>query len=248
LPNRIYRIFQYGNPSVGDEFLLDRENTHLVTKVYRLSAGDSFILLNGNGLISSAKLVGVKSKLVNALIFEKEEKKPSSPYLTLLQSLPKGEKSKWIVQKAVEWGVYRILFFEGRYSVARAKAQDKDSQIEKWRHVATEALRQSGNPFLPQMINVLPFHHAVELSQQSDICLMFDEKGEKYLMAQEFIQKKPTSITVGIGPEGGWSDEERDYLFQHHFIGVRVGPYILRTETASIGALAILRSFYPPKG
>lgn len=235
------RFFEEELCELGEEVALSAANARVARSVLRLSRGDRVHLLNGRGGIAKAELLDVGKSRVTAAIFEKKEASPAWPEITLLQGLPKGEKSNWVIQKGVELGVSRILFFES----ARTIGKKGSNQVSRWKRVAVEALRQSGNPYLPIIEGPLPLKEILEKVGKSKQRICLDESEKMRRLRDCVGAQTPPSFCVAVGPEGGWSEEDREGLRIKGFQTVQVAPFTLRTETAAISVLAALRAWFP---
>lgn len=234
----ICRLFEENETKVGEKFPLTPLNARIVRNILRLSKGDRVYLLNGRGGVTTAELLEIGKTRAAVAILERKEVSPPWPGITLLQGLPKGEKSSWIVQKGVELGVHQIVFFES----ARTIGKKSPGQPGRWRRVAIEALRQSGNVHLPDIVGPLPLSEALQkFSAQRSIFLDESERNQRF--RDLFGSEIPPTVCLAVGPEGGWSDEDREQLRNQGFQPVRLGPFILRTETAAVAALAAVRAW-----
>ena len=213
---------------------LTAENARIARKVLRLRGGARIFLLNGRGEIATCELARAGTEPATVTVLDRRKVSPPLPAITLLQGLPKGDKGAFIVQKAIELGVARIVFFEGEHAVARKAGKEKTG---RWERVAVEALRQSGNLHLPEISGPLPVADAVR-STGPGPRVFFDETETKRRL-RDIVPPVPTSsITVAVGPEGGWSEEDRRILRSAGFESAWLAPFILRTETAAVSALA----------
>jgi 16S rRNA (uracil1498-N3)-methyltransferase len=203
-----------------------------------MQKGDSLVLLNGHGAVAQAELLEVGNKRVAALIRTVEESQPLKPSITLLQALPKGEKAAWVIQKGVELGVSKFLFFESTHSIAKSR----NGHCHRWAKVAIEALRQSGNPFVPEIRDPVSMDEVLLESNRADLKVVLDEAETSRSLPGCFREGTPGSVVLAIGPEGGWSTEERLQLRTAGFLSATLGRYVLRTETAAIAAVAIARA------
>ncbi len=219
--------------------MLRDENRRIAISVLRLSEGAQIELFDAKGQIASATIQVASKKEIRVEIVSLRRADFPSPSLTLIQGLPKGEKSSEVVQKGVECGISKIVFVEGEHAVARKGKGQK----ERWNRVAIEAMRQSGNPILPVIEGPFPLKEVLDHSSE-EVRLLLDEKEEKSSI-RNHLEKKATSIAIAVGPEGGWSDADRVLFRAAKFSPISVGPYTLRTETAAVFAMALSRAFYP---
>jgi len=235
---RTHRLFQEDLGNVGERLPLTAENVRIARSVLRLRNGDRVQLMNGKGGLSVAELLEAGRQRGTVLILDQTVASAVWPSLTLLQGLPKGDKSSWIVQKVVECGVERILFVDTEHTVPK-----RPEGAKRWTRIAVEALRQSGNPFLPEIVGPLPLSEGIA-KIKSELLLMLDETEKSRRMRDFAGEKIPSSIALAVGPEGGWSSGDREILRQAGFRSAQLGPYVLRTETAALAAVAAARAIW----
>jgi 16S rRNA (uracil1498-N3)-methyltransferase len=160
--------------------------------------------------------------------------------IVLLQALARGEKMDWIVQKATELGVAAIVPVDSERSEVRLDAARADRRVAHWRSVAASACEQSGRARLPSLVAPVLLTQAGAACVPGGLRLMLDPD------AAQAIRTLPDTgeqdIAIAIGPEGGWSPRDLRGLAAVGFAGVRLGPRILRTETAGLAAIAALQS------
>lgn len=159
--------------------------------------------------------------------------------VTLYQALPKGDKMDWIVQKAVELGVARVVPVMTARCVSRPEEKALAKKVERWRKIAVEAAKQSGRGILPQVGDAMPFRLAVEEAEAAGgVNLLFYEGGGARISA--LVDESVRTLSLFIGPEGGFEASEVELAAAHGIRAATLGPRILRTETAPIAALAAI--------
>ncbi len=222
------RLFQEDAPT------LSPENARIARDVLRLRVGDEVQLLDGKGKVQIARVDSLTRKDVAVTVLSQRQEPKPSPELVLLQGLPKGDKAAEIVQRAVEWGCAKIVFLASDHAVPK-----KIAAPERWGRVAIEAMRQSGNPYLIEIEGPVSLDAALRLAQ-AEVKLLFDELDGETLTPR----KNVATVCAAVGPEGGWSQAEREAFVSGGFRRIHVGPYVLRTETAAVGAMAVCRALY----
>ena len=169
----------------------------------------------------------------------------TSPDIILIQCLPKGKKLETIVRQAVEAGTAHIIPVESAFSIARISDDRNDKKTARLNKIAEEAAQQSGNSGVPEI------HEAVKMSQLPAFLEQAGINGIKLFFHQERLEKGSlhgylnsgsSSICILIGPEGGLSAAETDFLLASGFYPVYLGENILRTETAAIYALGAVKT------
>lgn len=162
--------------------------------------------------------------------------------LYLFQGLPKGDKMDWIVQKAVELGVYSVIPFEAKRSVVRLDAKKAAKKQSRWQAIAKGAAEQSGRGRIPEISCPVSFAGALEMAKDMDIVLIpyeLEEGMDRTAGAVESI-RPGQSVGIFIGPEGGFEESEVELAGRAGAVPVSLGRRILRTETAGLAVLSIL--------
>ena len=226
------RLYQNTVFKVGDKISLEKNNEHHLLKVLRFPVGNTITLFNGDGFDYQAIVVSTKKTYIVEFLSQQKNESESSLDLTLAQGIAKGEKMDFLIQKAVELGVSRIIPMQTEHCVVRLKAEKVAKRINHWQKIANHACGQSGRSVivdisLPQTLTELlnkPNHNGFVL----------------YHRATENLQnmEKPSKATILIGPEGGLSDAEIKQATNAGFQPLLLGKRILRTETASLVAIA----------
>lgn len=222
-------------PAIGCAVALSRQESDHILKVLRMETGDSVQLIAAEHLfraeIDAADAGGVRVRVVEEL----PSPEPSVK-ITLVQGLPKADKLEWIIQKATELGVYRILPVEMARSVARITAKD-DQKRERLGRIALEAAKQAGRAHVPEVLPAVRFADALQ-ALRGTVYVAWEE--ETVLRLSKAVQAdRPEEITLVIGPEGGITPDEIEKLQAHGAKAVTLGRRILRTETAGMCALAV---------
>lgn len=212
--------------------------THLV-RVLRARDGDAFILFNGDGREFAATIAQVRGARVSAAVGGAQVVDRESPLaVTLLQCVPRGDRMDLVVQKATELGVARIVPILSQRSVVRLDGAQARSKAEHWRGVAVSACEQCGRNRLPAIEVPRPLLQVLgELGPQGTR-LLLDPEADSPTVLPEIR----AAVEVAVGPEGGFTPEELEAFAVCRFSGLRLGPRILRTETAAIAALAWLQA------
>ncbi len=210
----------------------------------RVTTGETLWFSNGQGTRYYAEITEVSKQAVSGHILEKIQEPPRcAPRLILGQSLLKGEKMDWIIQKATELGVDEFLPIESRHSVVQLKTDRVDHQLARWQRIALEAAQQSEQWHLPkiaqpQALSELLANHTTDI-----MILMLAERREgKSLQTVGLPQGTDASVLVLVGPEGGWSQKEIGTAKQAGVETITLGQHILRSETAAIATIGILQS------
>lgn len=238
---RVPRIFQDQALSSGAVIALDDNGANHIARVLRLKIGAPLIVFNGEGGEYEAVLHTVGKRSVEVTLGEYRSPQTESPLsITLAQGISKGERMDHAIQKAVELGVRRVVPLITEHCAVNLSGERQDKRVRHWQAVAVSACEQSGRNTLPQIAEPLRLEQWLLQAQQATR-LVLDPR------AEGGIKTLPTAaqeVVLLIGPEGGLSDREVDAALAHGYQGVRMGPRILRTETAAVAAVAVIQSLW----
>ncbi len=210
----------------------------------RITVGEIVLFGDGAGHRYRTEITDVSKQAITGRILDTVQESPRhTPRMILGQSLLKGEKMDWVIQKATELGVNELVPVESRHSVVQIKADRIDSQIARWHRIALEAAQQSEQWHLPTIAPPQSLATLLRKCATGTVPLMLAERLEgKNLRTVELPQNATGSVLILIGPEGGWSKEEIRMAEQAGIEQVTLGPHILRAETAAIATISILQS------
>jgi 16S rRNA (uracil1498-N3)-methyltransferase len=210
----------------------------------RISIGDTLRMNDGQGTQYRTEITDVSKHTVTGHILEAIPEPPRhTPRLILGQSLLKGEKMDWVIQKATELGVDELVPIESRHSVVHLKADRVSHQLARWQRIALEAAQQSEQWQVPTIASPLPLA-SLKTDREADtlILLLAERLKGQPLQSVELPRDASGSVLILTGPEGGWSPQEVTTVLQAGVQPITLGPHILRAETAAIAALAIVQS------
>jgi 16S rRNA (uracil1498-N3)-methyltransferase len=229
--------------AVGTEWSLPAQAGEHVARVLRLVAGDSLTLFNGDGSDDAATIQSVGKRDVAVRVDARQELANESPLpLILAQGVARGEKMDLIVQKATELGVVRIVPLLTERSEVKLDAARAEKRLVHWRAVAASACEQSGRARLPEIAPALPLSGWLH-SLADDGALRLALLPEATRASRELRFTAAGGVLV-VGPEGGLGERDISALTAAGFEGLRLGPRILRTETAGLAALAALQALH----
>jgi 16S rRNA (uracil1498-N3)-methyltransferase len=238
---RLTRIYVDTQLQSGSIVELPRETAQHLAKVLRARSGDQLILFNGDGREFAGAIDGIRGSRVTAAVGESTNVDRESPLsVTLIQCIPRGDRMDFIVQKATELGVRRIVPVLSQRSVVRLDADQAESKATHWRAVAVSACEQCGRARLPMLDTPIPLVNYLGDTTTTTHRLVLEPGVEPGDMPANLAG----IVDIAIGPEGGFADEELEAFRLAGFAGVRLGPRILRTETAAIAALTWLQTRY----
>ena len=235
--------FYAENLSPSGETELSPEDTRHALRVLRLTEGSEIELFTGGNRYRAVLCAPSGENLAVRVLLPLPSTEPRLA-LTLFQGLPKADKMEWIIQKAVELGVSRIVPLRMSRCVVRLEDRDVPRKLERWRRIAREAGKQSGRCMVPEISAPLDWQALAIMEDLPEICAVPWEEA-KTLGPLSFARQHPAlrSLGIVIGPEGGISPEEMA-LLPERFVPLTLGPRILRTETAGMAAAAAFLSLY----
>ncbi|WP_042223415.1 16S rRNA (uracil(1498)-N(3))-methyltransferase [Oceanobacillus manasiensis] len=220
------------------------DDVHHINRVVRLREGDKIICSHPAGHAARCTITFVESDNVHVTIEEWLESSVELPLeVTIAQGLPKGDKLDLIVQKGTELGANAFIPFQAARSVVKWDDKKLQKKVERLEKIAKEASEQSHRNLIPLVETKTSLSELIEVSKQYDIKIFAYEeeaKTESYQSFSTILQGMEVGqkLLVLIGPEGGISGEEAEQLKASGFHPVRLGPRILRTETAALYTLA----------
>ena len=236
---RLTRIHVAAPLQAGSTCVVRGDTANHLARVLRLEVGDVLEVFDGEGGEYSGRIEAMRKGEVHVALGPRREGCTESPLrLTLAQGISRGERMDWVVQKAVELGVTRIVPVLTERSVVRLDAEQARSKQRHWHGIAVAACEQSGRSRLPhiELPQPLPAFFAA-LGAGSVRVLASPE-------AHAGVAELPSSaadVLVLIGPEGGLAAAESQAALEHGFLALRLGPRVLRTETAAVALLALLQ-------
>ncbi|KRD30150.1 MULTISPECIES: 16S rRNA (uracil(1498)-N(3))-methyltransferase [unclassified Lysobacter] len=214
--------------------------THLA-RVLRLGVGDACVLFNGDGHDYPARIVALGKRELRVAIDAAMPVERESPLrLVLLQGIARGEKMDLILQKATELGVAEVRPLWSQRSEVKLDEARAEKRLAHWRSVVASACEQSGRARVPEVAAPLSLSAALAALPAGGLRLILDPEGE--LAFSTLSVDADAAVHLAIGPEGGWSPLDREQLRAAGFLGLRLGPRILRTETAGLAAIAALQA------
>lgn len=225
----------------GAEVVLPETAAAHLTRVLRLGVGDGCVLFNGDGHDYAARITSIGKREVRAVVVDAARVDRESPLRTgLLQGVARGEKMDLILQKATELGIAEVRPLWSQRSEVKLDGERAAKRLAHWRGVVASACEQSGRATVPPVAAPVPLAAAVEALPPGGLRLLLDPDGA--LGARTLELDAGTPVWLAVGPEGGWSPDDRARLQAAGFQGLRLGPRILRTETAGLAALAALQA------
>jgi 16S rRNA (uracil1498-N3)-methyltransferase len=203
-------------------------------------------VLDGAGVELLCEVSSTSSRDLHLTVIKKKSVHPPSCQVTLLQSIPKGKIIESIIQKATELGVYRIVPVLSERVVTRLEARGAEQKLEKWRHVAIEAIKQCGSAWLPRVDAPVTPDQFIGRNEKFELSLvgsLQDDARHPCTVFSEFRarhKRSPTSVCMWVGPEGDFTQPEIESIKAAGALPITLGHCVLRVETAAIYSLSIL--------
>lgn len=228
----------------GNQIQVRGDDAHHIARVMRYKTGDKIICNHPDGL---AAICTVKTIGQNVVYVAKEEWLKETVelpiHVTIAQGLPKGDKLELVLQKGTELGAHAFIPFQADRSVVVWDKKKKDKKMQRLKKIVKEASEQSHRNKIPVIKEMMSVSELVQEGITYDVKLFAYEEEAKVPYFQSFGAavnklKEGQHVLVCIGPEGGFSEKEVQQLKDNNFHSVRLGPRILRTETAALYALA----------
>lgn len=231
------RFYVEGSLRAGSTCLLPEDSAHHALHVLRVRTGEDIVLFNGRGGEYPSRIAAIERLKVMVDILSHDPVERESPLrVTLVQGVSAGEKMDFTIRKAVELGVAEIRPVLAAASVARPKGERAAARQGHWQRVAIAACEQCGRNRIP------PVHPLIDASQfrdeTSSVKVLLSPRSELRFSALKFT----SDITFAAGPEAGFNADEEAAFLRAGFVPVKLGPRVLRTETAALAALAALNA------
>ncbi|MGJ8688782.1 MAG: 16S rRNA (uracil(1498)-N(3))-methyltransferase [Gammaproteobacteria bacterium] len=237
---RLSRIYTSQALGADKELVLEDSVAHYVGKVLRLRINDQISLFNERDGEYLFTISDIAKKSVTALLENKIASEAESPLaIHLGLGISRGERMDYAIQKATELGVTSIFpLFTERCEV-KIKADRLDNRMTHWERVAISACEQSGRCAVPKIHTPVQLDEWLRQDQTGD-CFVLDHRGDNGLPTG----RSPNAVTFLIGPEGGLSESEIASANTAEFTSLRLGPRVLRTETAPVVAISLAQQLW----
>ena len=210
------------------------DEAHHLTRVLRVAVGQQFEI-SDDRQVYLAEVQEARKDLVRFAVVSKLEPGPPTPPVTLVCALIKFDRLEWMIEKATELGVARIVPVETERS-EHGLLRAAEKRVERWRRIAHESSQQARRSFLPRIED--PCRLAAHLQHPYDFRLRLEEESGAPPLALP-VPWKEQSMALAVGPEGGWTEKERAAMNAAGWHGMSLGGAILRAETAALAGLAI---------
>lgn len=233
------RFFQHRDipAEVGETLRISGQDGVHIRRSLRMNAGEFLVICDGQGHDYRAVIDGFDGDDVLLTVTERSVSVTEpSVSVTLYMGLPKGEKMEWIIQKAVELGVFRIVPVVTSRSIAKP-GEKAAKKTERWQKIANEAAGQCGRGILPEVAMPMTFREALPQMTAKPLFVCYEAGGEPF---SALLREQPAELGLFVGPEGGISPAEVDALVAGGGKTATLGSRILRCETAPLAALTLI--------
>lgn len=237
----MYNFFT-NNSKINGKFYISGNDYNHIKNVLRMKKGEQF-LVSHNGASHLCELEDFEEQSIIAKILEENYQDTSLPIeIHLFQGLPKADKLELIIQKTVELGVNKIIPVEMKRSIVKLDDKKKDGKTARWQAIAESASKQSKRTVIPTVETAIPYSRALELAKELDMLILPYESKNGMKDTTDTLKEIKSGMKIGvlIGPEGGFDDKEIEKAQEMGARIISLGKRILRTETASITAVAML--------
>lgn len=240
----MYQFFVEPSQIQETRIVITGSDVNHIKNVLRMKAGEEIAVRNG--IDDKEYLCGIEEfteeEIICSLRSVKEAGAELPSKIYLFQGLPKADKMEFIIQKAVELGVYEIIPVAAGRSVVKLDEKKAKSRVSRWQGIAEAAAKQSKRSIIPEIKNVMSMKEAIAYADLADIKLIPYELAQNMAKTRKIIDaaKPGESIAVFIGPEGGFEEKEIADAIENGIEPITLGRRILRTETAGLTVLSWL--------
>lgn len=219
----------------GDAVEVDTDVDNHLRRVLRLQTGDAVEVTDGLGRVAAAKVTKHGLSLTDDVYVVR----PREPGLTVLQALAKGRKHDEVVRVLTELGVERIVALSAENSISVLRGDKADRVRGRWAAVAASAVQQSRNAWAPEIDGPVGIELAVDQLPEDTLLLVADTTPDAAEIRTVLTDDEPQlHVALAIGPESGWTDDERNLWRMLGAVTVTLGPTVLRTEHAAVVGIA----------
>jgi len=228
---------------IGREFItITGSDVNHIKNVLRMKPGEKIRVSSKTGGDFFCLISELGENFVQADILTEEAGTTELPgKIYLFQGIPKGERMEHVIEKAVELGVYEIIPVRMRYCVVKLDEKRQQTKLRKWQSIAQAAAKQSKRSIIPHIHPVMNYREALEYAFSAELCLVPYENKEGMAATKQALSavRGKKSVSIIIGPEGGFAPEEIEAVGDKAEI-ISLGKRILRTDTAAITAMALV--------
>lgn len=240
----MYDFFADASAIGEKEILIQGSDVNHMKNVLRLQTGEQVCIHEKDtGREYRCAILSYERDIVHLQIMWSEEAdRELSSKIYLFQGLPKGDKMEFIIQKAVELGVYEIIPVATKRTVVKLDAKKAAAKQKRWQSIAESAAKQSKRNIIPQIHEVIKFQEAIRYASDLEVKLIPYELADDMKKTRKIFENVGTGQSIGIfiGPEGGFEEAEVEFAKENAVMPITLGKRILRTETAGMAVLSVL--------
>jgi 16S rRNA (uracil1498-N3)-methyltransferase len=230
----MYRFYVPPGTVSVSEIELHGVAAHRISRVLRLKQGDTMALFDGTGKEFVVRLNTVdREQVLCAVVSVSEPDTEPKTRVVLYQSLLKGEKFEWVLQKATEVGVSAFVPVVSQRSIPRPLERHGEGRCERWQRIVIEATEQCGRVRVPQVHPLSTFEEGLVRTKEAGVSIIPWER-ERSVSLAKALTGMPAVVNVFVGPEGGFDEDEVALAREHGVVPVTLGRRILRSETAGV--------------
>lgn len=239
----MHRFFVDRSQVTEDKVFITGGDVNHIKNVLRMKTGDEIQVSDGSNRVRLCRISQMEGEEIEAKILSVEESFAELPaQIYLFQGIPKGDKMEWIIQKAVELGVYAIVPMMTNRVVVKLDKKKEENRLKRWNLIAESAAKQSGRTVIPEVLPVMGFEEVCNNIQEFECKMIPYECAKGMKQTQKLVEGIQPGNRVGIliGPEGGFEKDEVEMALQNGIEAVSLGNRILRTETAGMVVLGVM--------
>jgi 16S rRNA (uracil1498-N3)-methyltransferase len=239
---RLNRVYCDRTLTAGHQVELPESAAYHVARVLRLRSGAPLVAFDGSGHDYRCEIVAVEGETVRIAVGERTPGLRDSPLgITLVQAVSRSERMDWTLQKATELGVRAIVPVISARSVVRLDERQAERKLRHWKAIVAGACEQCGRSTVPDVRSPVDLDRFLAAAPREGQRFVLSPAGPASLAG---LASTAARVELLIGPEGGLDDQELEAAARAGFSPVRLGPRVLRTETAGIVALAVLQALW----
>lgn len=236
---RLTRVHVSEPLTAGGRHTIEGDAANHIMRVLRLRPGDPLTVFDGRGGEHTARVEEFRKGAVIVAVADRSSAGRESPLpITLAQGVSRGERMDWVVQKATELGVTRIIPILTERTVVRLDAKQAERKRLHWQAIAVSACEQSGRERIPGVDAPLAMAEFLSRADSRATRALLSPAGGQRVAD---LPRAAAGVVVLIGPEGGLAEGEQRAALASGFVAVRLGPRVLRTETAAVAAMTLLQ-------
>lgn len=243
---RVPRIYTPVNLTSGSTIELDGAAAHYLIRVLRMQAGRELIVFNGTGGEYKATILDQSKTAATVSIGNFNPENRASPlHVELAIGISRGERMDWVLQKATELGISCISPIFSERTEVKLKGERLEKKLQHWQQILVSACEQCQLNLLPELKAPQTLPELCGRTEANQIRLVLHHRADKSLTSMHnAMQQRPGSVLLLVGPEGGLSDEEIELALRSQFQPLKLGPRVLRTETAPLVALTAVQQLW----